>query len=146
MIDSFVLLANVVLVLAMCGGVWLRQLIYYPLLSFVGEDRVPSYQRENRRRVQLTLQPAQVITVILAVMLVFWHSASIPAALPVAGVACEVLVVAATGYEVPRQRRLETGFSSEVLSQLLAGNWVRVAALSLHAALVVWMLTLVMAP
>ena len=143
---SVVLLANVVLVLAMCVGVWLRQLIYYPLLSFVGEDRVPSYQRENRRRVQLTLQPAQVLTVIVAVMLVFFHPVSIPIGLPVACVACQVLVVAATGYEVPRQRRLETGFSSEALNQLLAGNWVRVAGLSLHTALVIWMLTLVMAP
>jgi len=143
MIESVILLANVVLVLVMTGGVWLRQLIYYPLYAFVGEDRFAAYQRENRHRVARSLQPAQILTVLAALLLVFIHPSAIPIALPLAGVTAEALVVAATAYEVPRQRRLEGGFAADLHRQLLAGNWVRTLGLSVHTAIVIWMLTLV---
>src|SRR6266581_391987 len=130
-----VFLANVICVLFMTGGVWLRQLIYYPLFAFVGVDQFPNYQRENRIRVQRSLQPVHVIMALTTLALFFVHPSAIPLALPVLGVVLQVAVAAATAYEVPRQRRLEHGFDAQVHRQLLSGNWVRPLGLSLHTAI-----------
>jgi len=138
-----VLLANVICVLFMTGGVWLRQLIYYPLFALVGVDQFPNYQRENRLRVQRSLQPVHVIMALPTLELFFVHPSPIPLALPLLGVVLQVAVAATTAYEVPRQMRLEHGFDAKVHRQLLAGNWVRTLGLSLHTALVIWMLALV---
>jgi hypothetical protein len=138
-----VLLANVICVLLMTGGVWLRQLIYYPLFAFVGVDQFPNYQRENRIRVQRSLQPIHVIMALTTLALFFVHPSPIPFALPLLGVALQVAVAGATAYEVPRQRRLEHGLDATVHRQLLAGNWVRTLGLSMHTALVIWMVALV---
>jgi hypothetical protein len=144
MLAVAVLLSNVICVLLMTGGVWLRQLIYYPLFAFVGVDQFPSYQRENRIRVQRSLQPAHVIMALTSLALLFVHPSAIPLAMPLLGVVLQVAVAGATAYEVPRQRRLEHGFDAPVHWQLLTGNWVRTLGLSLHTALVIWMLALVM--
>jgi len=144
MLGVAVLLSNVICVLLMTGGVWLRQLIYYPLFAFVGVDQFPNYQRENRIRVQRSLQPVHVIMALTSLALVFVHPSAVPLAMPLLGVVLQVAVAGATVYEVQWQRRLEHGFDAQVHRQLLTGNWIRTLGLSLHAALVIWMLALVM--
>ena len=144
MFAAAVFLANVICVLFMTGGVWLRQLVYYPLFAFVGVDQFPNYQRENRMRVQRSLQPVHVIMALATLALVFAHPSAIPLAMPLLGVVLQVAVAAATAFEVPRQRRLEHGFDAKVHRQLLTGNWVRTLGLSLHTAVVIWMVALVM--
>ena len=55
----------------------------------------------------------------------------------------QLVAGAATAYEVPRQLRLARGFDSHVHRELLRANWARTAPISVHAALVLWMLWLV---
>lgn len=143
MLGLAVLLANLTCVLMMAGSVWIRQLVYYPLFSLVGAEEFPDYQRENRRRVQRSLQPAQVMTILTTLLLVIFHPAAVPLGLVLAGVLAEALGAAVTVYEVRRQRRLEEGFDVVAHRQLLAGNWFRTAALSVHSGLMIWMLAVV---
>jgi glutamate/tyrosine decarboxylase-like PLP-dependent enzyme len=42
--------------------------------------------------------------------------------------------------------RLARGFDSHILRELLAGNWARTVAITIHAVLVLWMLRLVSSP
>jgi hypothetical protein len=140
------LLLNVAAVLFMSGNIWVRQIVYYPLYAFVGVEAFPAYQRENARRVERIIQPAHAAMALSSVLLLFVRPARVPLAWAALGVVLQVVAAAATVYEVPRQLRLARGFDSHIHHELLAGNWARTVAITIHGALVLWMLWLVTSP
>ena len=127
----------------MCGNIWVRQIVYYPLYAFVGLDAFPAYQRENGRRIERIIQPAHAAMALSSLLLLLVRPAAVPLTLAAFGVGLQVAAGAATAYEVPRQLRLARGFDSHVHRELLRGNWARTAAISIHAVLVLWMVWLV---
>ena len=143
MAGIIVLLINVAAVLFMCGNVWVRQIVYYPLYAYVGLDAFPNYQRENGRRVERIIQPAHAAMALSSLLLLLVRPPAIPLTLAAVGVALQLVAGAATAYEVPRQLRLARGFDSHVHRELLQANWARTAAISVHAAVVLWMVWLV---
>ena len=146
MAGIIVLLLNVAAVLFMSGNIWVRQIVYYPLYAFVGVEAFPAYQQENARRVERIIQPSHAAMALSSLLLVFVRPAAVPLALAALGVALQVVAAAATVYEVPRQLRLARGFDSHTHRQLLAGNWARTVAITIHGAVVLWMLWLVSSP
>ncbi len=140
------LLVNVAAVLFMSGNIWVRQIVYYPLYAFVGVEAFPAYQRENGRRVERIIQPSHAAMALSSLLLLFVRPAPVTLALAALGVVLQGVVAAATVYEVPRQLRLARGFDSHILRELLAGNWARTAAITIHGVLVLWMLWLVSSP
>ncbi len=138
-----VVLANVFATLTMFGVIWVVQLVHYPLFAGVGADGFPAYEAAHQARITLVVLPAMLLELGTAVALLWLRPAAVPAWMAWTGLALVGVVWVSTAVvQVPLHTALAAGFDGEAHARLVASNWMRTAAWSLRAALVLWMTAL----
>ena len=141
------LLLNAAATCYMAGLVWFVQRVHYPLFAAVGPEGFPAYQRAHLERTSPVVAAPMLVEAVTAGLLVALPPAGIPAAAPAAGLALVALIWLSTGLlQVPRHRDLTLGFDRGTHRRLVATNWIRTAAWSLRAGLVLAMLFLAAGP
>jgi hypothetical protein len=134
-----ILLANLAATLAMTGVIWTIQLVHYPLFGRVGEAGFAAYAAEHASRITLLVGPLMLVELATAAALVWWRPAALPGWAAVAGLALVALIWVSTWLvQVPLHEALGGGFDRAVYERLVATNWVRTAAWTARAALVLW--------
>ena len=127
----------------MAGVIWTVQLVHYPLFRVVGRDHWHSYHGRHVARIGPLVGPLMTLELLTAALLAFETPDSLPAWAVQANLALVVLLWIVTGFvQMPQHRRLARRFDRKAIRRLVAGNWTRTAAWSLHAALVLWFLSL----
>ena len=136
-----VFLANVLATLTMFGAIWIVQVVHYPLFSGVGEAGWASYEAQHQSRITLVVGPAMVVELATAVWLVVDRPPAFPLWAVLAGAVLVGVTWASTAFvQVPLHNALSAGaFEAEAHRRLVATNWVRTAAWTLRAALVLWL-------
>ena len=135
-----ILLANLALTLLLTGLIWTIQLVHYPLFPLVGATGLEAYVREHGRRIGVLVGPLMGLELLAGAALALRPPAGCPgwaawAALALAGVVWGVTAV----LFVPLHRRLGEAAQSRDLALLVRANWVRTAAWSARAGLLVWL-------
>lgn len=134
------LLMNVAATLFMTGLIWFVQIVHYPLFANVGRGEFPAYHAAHSRRTTAVVLPIMSLELLTAVLLVATPSAPVPAITAWVALALLLLVWATTALlQVPSHQQLGRGFDHAAIRALGAGNWVRTAAWSARAVLVLWM-------
>ncbi len=135
------LLLNATAVLVLSGIIWFVQLVHYPLFAAVGKDGWDAYHRDHSRRTTWVVIAPMTFDLVTSIALVFERPATIEAGLAEAGVAAAIVTWAATGaLAVPAHRALGAGWDASLVRRLVRVNWLRTAAWTAHAALVLAML------
>lgn len=134
------LLVNVAAVLFMTGFIWTMQLLHYPLLDRVGEEAFSRYETDHNRLFGKVAAPGVLLTLLSAVLLLFFRPAGVPVAAAITGLVLFVVIVGSTIlFQAPQHSRLQRGFDRESYEYLLKTNWIRTAAWSLYSLLGLWM-------
>lgn len=142
-----ILLANAVSTLFMTGLIWFVQIVHYPLFAAVGTDRFTEYSRLHQSLTTLVVGPPMLVEAITAGLLVVARPQAIPAWLAWAGLGLVALIWLSTAFlQVPAHGRLSQGFDPATGSWLVSTNWIRTAAWSARAAVVVLMLWAALSP
>jgi hypothetical protein len=136
-----VFLLHVLATLTMFGAIWIVQIVHYPLFSFVGRAGWAAYEGAHQSRITLVVGPAMVVELVTAVWLVLQRPAAFPLWAVVAGAVLVGVLWASTAFvQVPLHTALSSdAFDGEAHARLVATNWIRTAAWSARAGLVVWL-------
>lgn len=119
---------------AMAGVLWAVQLAVYPLFGAVGRADFPAYHRRYATRIGWVVGPLMLAEAATAAAL--WlgglRAAGFSASLALLAIAW----VSTAFVQVPLHRRLAAGYAAGAHRWLVRSNWLRTAAWSARAALV----------
>lgn len=141
-----VFLTHLAVTLVMTGVIWVVQLVHYPLFAGVGAGGFTAYAAAHQTRITWIVGPLMLAELGTAVALVAGLApAEVPPWMTWTGLALVGVVWASTAFlQVPAHAALGAGFDAEVHARLVASNWIRTAAWTLRAGLVLWMTALLL--
>ena len=136
-----VFLLHVLATLTMFGAIWIVHVVHYPLFALVGKAGWAAYEAQHQSQITLVVGPAMGIELVTAVWLVLDRPAVFPAWAVVAGALLVAVIWASTAFvQVPLHNALSGGtFDAGAHARLVATNWIRTAAWSVRAGLVLWL-------
>ncbi|GAB5534396.1 MAG: hypothetical protein Rubg2KO_06450 [Rubricoccaceae bacterium] len=136
-----VFFAHVLATLTMFGAIWIVQVVHYPLFSSVGDAGWAGYESQHQSRITWVVGPAMLVELATAVWLVLDRPPGLPAWVVLVGAILVGIIWASTAFiQVPLHNALSTGaFDADAHRRLVSTNWIRTAAWTLRAGLVLWM-------
>lgn len=144
-VSQALVLAHAFATLTMFGVIWVVQLVHYPLFAGVGADGFVAYEAAHKVRITWIVFPAMTLELGTAVALLWLRPVVVPPWMVWGGLALVGIVWLSTALvQVPLHTTLSAGFDGEAHARLVATNWVRTAAWTLRAGLVLWMAALLM--
>ncbi len=139
--ETLLVLAHAASTLVLVGIIWTVQVVHYPLMAMVGDDRFVAYETAHSPRMAAVVMLPWTVQGLTTVGLAFLRPPSIPPALLVAAmVAAAVPVLATIVWSVPAHVRLGAGFDATVHRRLVRTNWVRTAGWTAHGPIALAML------
>jgi len=127
---------HVAATLVMVGVIWFVQVVHYPLMAEVGHDGFAAYEATHVRLTGRVVVPPMLIEAVTAVPVLVSPPAALPPAALLASTALLALAWISTfAVQVPVHRGLRSGFDAALHRRLVATNWLRTAAWSGRAAL-----------
>ena len=138
-LSMFLLLLQLLTTLAMFGVIWFVQIVHYPLFLQVGEPGFRAYAALHATRTTYVVAPLMLIELGSAGLLLFrsLRPGTIRGSEAwIGAVLVGVIWLSTALLQVPLHNRLQATYSAEDVLRLVATNWVRTAAWSLRAVLV----------
>lgn len=136
-----VFLVHLLATLTMFGAIWIVQIVHYPLFAGVGDTGWADYETQHQSRITWIVGPAMLLELATAVWLVLDRPPALPAWAVLVGVLLVGVIWASTAFvQVPLHSALSAGaFDAQAHRQLVATNWIRTAAWTARAGLLLWM-------
>ena len=130
--------------LYLAGLIWCVQVVHYPLMSIVPPDRFIEFHRRHSTRISWIVIVPMILELGAAIVLAWPGATDLPRWMTVTGLALVLVVWVSTfAFQVPRHRRLASGFDAEVHGALVRSNWVRTAAWTLRGVLAIGFLAVI---
>lgn len=144
---SLVVVVHVLATVFLAGVIWTIQLVHYPLFARVGSAGYLAAMTEHRRRITAVVMLPWALQGLTTVSLLVRPPVGVPMTLLWSvAVLAAVPVLVTLAASVPAHRRLERGFDPSAHARLLATNWLRTAAWTVHGAVAVDILRRVASP
>lgn len=138
--EKLILIINLAATLAMTGIIWLVQIVHYPLFSFVGGERYREFHVAHMNLITFVVAPTMIVELITAVLLIIYPPNNADWRVLWAGAGLVAVVWASTFFlQVPLHEKLAQGYNADVHRALVNTNWIRTAAWTIRAALVLWL-------
>jgi hypothetical protein len=135
------LLANAISTIAMCGIIWLIQVVHYPLFARVGAAAFPAYHAAHTGLITLVVFPLMTVELFSALGLALLPPPQVPAWVLWVGAVLVMIIWALTVFDqLPNHVALANGFDAAAHARLVAGNWGRTLIWTARAVLMVWVL------
>ncbi len=135
----FLLSLQLLTTLAMFGLIWFVQVVHYPLFLQVGPAQFPAYEAAHASRTTYVVAPLMLLELAssLALLLPGWRPAAVGAFEAWAGALLVAVIWLSTALlQVPLHNQLQAGYSAELIRRLVATNWIRTAAWTARAILI----------
>ncbi|REJ85561.1 MAG: hypothetical protein DWQ36_02800 [Acidobacteria bacterium] len=140
-LSRLALLGQLATTLPLVGLIWTVQLVHYPLFRLVGVERFPEYHAQHSLWISVVVMPLMLAELALAVA---W--AALPPDVGALGLSGSrtallgLLLVAAVwiatfALSVPQHALLAEGFDAAAHARLVSTNWLRTAAWTGRAGL-----------
>ncbi len=137
---KLVLLLHLASTLFMTGVIWFVQFIHYPLFDAVGRTEFSAYEQRNTASTTYIVAPAVLLEGATAVLLFWFRPAGIATWQLWAGIVLLAVIWLSTAFvQIPCHEVLSREFDLDVHRRLVSTNWIRTAAWSLRALLLLWM-------
>jgi hypothetical protein len=128
--------------LAMVGLIWFVQVVHYPLMAQVGQQRFTRYAASHSVRTTCVVAPPMLVEAALAGLLAVRPPPGVSAtAAWVAFGLVGVIWLSTALLQVPMHRRLASGFDTQAHRRLVSSNWIRTIAWSVRGFIVLGWLT-----
>lgn len=120
----------------MTGLIWFVQVVHYPLFAQVGAAESIVYAQRHQSRTTWVVAPPMFIELLAAAALVVHHPQRLTRWPDLTALALLAVIWCSTAWvQVPLHRRLLSGRDDAVIRRLVRTNWVRTAAWTLRAAI-----------
>jgi hypothetical protein len=120
------------------GLIWVIQVVHYPLMDQVADDRFREFHARHTRLISWVVVPPMAIELATAGLLIWSCPPGVSPTLPAAGAALLAVVWLSTfGLQMPSHHRLGTGWDPGVHRRLVCTNWIRTWAWTLRSAIAV---------
>jgi hypothetical protein len=128
------LLAHLASTLFLVGAIWTVQVVHYPLMALVGEDRFVAYEAAHSPRMAAVVMVPWTVQGVTTGWLLLARPEGVPLPLIVAAaIAAAVPVIVTVAASVPAHVRLGGGFDAAAHRRLVRTNWIRTVAWTAHA-------------
>jgi hypothetical protein len=129
-------LVSLAAALAMTGLIWFVQVVHYPLFAGVGAAGWTGYAAAHGARTTWVVAAPMLAELAAGVALLRWRPAWLPASWAWALAALLAVVWLSTALlQVPAHGRLGAGWDAATHARLVATNWLRTAAWTARAAI-----------
>lgn len=138
-LPKLLVLAHLAATVYMTGLIWSVQVVHYPLFAAINQDKFTAYEQQHTKLTTWVVAPPMFIEAVTAVLLFWFRPAGIMTWQLCVGLTLVVIIWLSTAFlQVPCHKLLSRGFEPAVHQRLVATNWIRTAAWSLRALLVLW--------
>lgn len=112
---------------AMIGLIWFVQIVHYPLMAKVGQDRFVAYEQAHTARTTWIVAPLMLVELITAIAIVpLAEKIGVNKPIAITGVALLAIAWISTfAVQVPAHKMLSRGFCPKTHARLVRTNWVR---------------------
>jgi hypothetical protein len=136
-----ILLLHTGATLAMAGAIWFVQLVHYPLFRHVPPERFAEFAHDHQVRAALVVAPLMLVEAATAIPLLLWTPPVIAPWRLWLGIGLLAVIWLSTfAIQVPLHARLARGHDPGAVERLIATNWLRTAAWSARAILILTVL------
>lgn len=140
--DSLLLTTHLAATCFMAGVIWLCQLVHYPLMARVSEDRFIEYESAHMRRIGPIVGPAMLVEGVTAGWLTVRWFDDLPGLFTVSLLLLVAVWVSTFTMQGPMHQRLaRDGYDEPRIRWLVNTNWVRTVAWSARAVLITILLS-----
>ena len=141
---QWLLLGTCALSLYGVGNIWPVQLSSYRLWTYVGPRELHAYHLAWWHSIWGVILAPAVLVFAGSLLMLWWRAPGVPPWAPWVGFALEVALVLGTAlWWGPLMARLEDaggGLAMERFHLLISTHWIRVAIVTAHGALMLWMM------
>ena len=124
--------------LVLVGVIWTVQVVHYPLMALVGEDRFVAYAAAHSPRMAAVVMVPWTVQGVTTLGFLVMRPAGVPMGLVLAAAAAAAVPVIVTVVaSVPAHLALGSGFDPSVHRRLVRTNWIRTIAWTTHAPIAV---------
>ncbi len=128
------------------GLIWTIQIVHYPLFTFVGKTEFPEYHMHHSFRISWIVIPVMLMELVSTILLA-WMDQSGSKFWNFLGVFFVIVVWLSTFLlSVPEHSILGNGWNQNSIYRLVATNWVRTIAWTLHSFLLLFQLKMKLNP
>lgn len=137
--EKLLLILQIASTLFLTGLIWLIQIVQYPFFSHFSAENFTKYHDEYRFRITPVVAPPMLVELVTSIFLLVFPPAGIDAKLLWLAFGLTLAIWASTFFvQVPLHEKLAAGFDAAAHSALVRTNWIRTAAWSLRAFLVLY--------
>ena len=123
----------------MTGVIWFVQVVHYPLFAGVGKTGFAAYEEGHSWLTTLVVAPPMLVELITGAALLWRRPGEVPFWEAALGLVLIGVIWLSTYFlQIPRHTILGEGFDVGAHRELVTTNWLRTAAWSLRAGLVLW--------
>ena len=131
-------IAHLASTLVLVGIIWTVQVVHYPLMALVGEERFAAYEAAHSPRMAAVVMVPWTVQGLTTLGLLMSRPPGVPAPLVLAAaVAAAVPVIVTVVSSVPAHVALGSGFDPDAHRRLVRTNWIRTASWTAHAPIAV---------
>jgi hypothetical protein len=142
---KLILLAHAGATLFMVGAIWIVQVVHYNLFDHVGADVFAAYENAHTILITPIVGIPMLIEAFTALLLIADRPASVPALVPLVGLALVGVIWLSTMFiQVPLHGTLSAGFDQKAYAALVGSNWIRTIAWTVRGGLALWLVAAAM--
>jgi hypothetical protein len=135
------LVINAFATCVMVGVIWFVQVVHYPLLATIGQDRASEIAQEHQRRTGWVVGLPMAAEGVTTLWLVFDSPSGVHVVLPyVGGILLAIALGSTIFLSVPLHEKMANSPSADIGAQLVRTNWPRTIAWTLRGVLTAIML------
>lgn len=122
---SFILIINLAIALIATGLIWTIQLVHYPSMKFIPEEKFTAYHNFHSQRISILAMPIMLIELFTSLGLFYQNGSSYNHIFTINLILVILIWISTFLIQVPMHNTLSSAKNSRVLNNLILSNWIR---------------------
>ena len=122
---SFILIINLAIALIATGLIWTIQLVHYPSMKFIPEEKFTAYHNFHSHRISILAIPIMLIELFTSLGLFYQNSNSYNHIFTINLILVILIWISTFLIQVPMHNTLSSAKNARVLNHLILSNWIR---------------------
>jgi hypothetical protein len=122
---SFILIINLAIALIATGLIWTIQLVHYPSMKFIPEEKFTAYHNFHTQRISILAMPIMLIELFTSLGLFYQNGSSYNHIFTINLILVILIWISTFLIQVPMHNTLSSAKNSRVLNNLILSNWIR---------------------
>jgi hypothetical protein len=122
---SFILIINLAIALIATGLIWTIQLVHYPSMKFIPEEKFTAYHNFHTQRISILAMPIMLIELFTSLGLFYQNGSSYNHIFTINLILVILIWISTFLIQVPMHNTLSSAKNARVLNHLILSNWIR---------------------